>query len=338
MSTLGFVRHSAFVFCAAAVSVGTLLPAPVVVKNAVFAAGSAIGAKGPDSIAVSRDSVWVAYSNGADSTGASGSSIVARYDMTGKIVNQYTYPGYVDGLKYDTERDLIWVLQNQDGNSVLNLVDAKGKATTLTYAMQSGSRGYDDVVFINGAIFTSYTNPVGASDPIIQYMTGVNPVTFAPVLTLGATGTNLATQQANQAVTQTDPDSLKATPLGGLMLSSGSDGQLVFVHDLEQSVRSVSFLNILDGTTGKNVSGLDDALFVTTPQGTVYVADTSNNQVLKVDVSGLTPMSVIASVSSLNAVVTVDMKTGTATALIPGLSGPHGLAFGPKFSSLFGAQ
>lgn len=309
---------------------------PVVQKPVVFATGAAINAIGPDSIAQSRDSIWVSYTNGADSTGKSGSSVVVQYDFAGKLVNQYVIAGYVDGLKYDTERDLIWVLQNQDGNSSLMVLDHKGVSSTLAYATQSGTRGYDDVVFVDGAIFMSYTNPSAATDPTILYMNSVGPVTFTPILAMGATGTNLATQQTGQATSQNDPDSLKATPFGGLMLTSGDDGQVIFVHDIGRPTPAVSFLNIVDPGTSKNVSGLDDVVFATTPQGSLYVADTGNNQVLKVDISGLQPMSLIAAAGSMNAVVTVDMKTGNATALIPNLKAPHGLVFVPSFNSLFG--
>ena len=119
------------------------------------------------------------------------------------------------------------------------------------------------------------------------------------------------------------------------MLTSGSDGQLIFVNDLEKPTRSVSFLQLVD-STGKNVTDLDDAVFVLSPSGSFYVSDTGNNQVLKIDVTGLTPMSLYASVGSLNAVASVDLPTGTATPFISNLKSPHGLGFAPSFNSLFG--
>ena len=313
------------------------LEAATITATTTFASGTAVSGTNPDSITLSRNSVWVAYTNTADSTGKSGSSVVAQYDYAGKLLNQYTFAGYVDGLRYDHERDLIWVMQNQDGNSALVLMDHNAKMTPMAYAVQSGTRGYDDVSFINGGIFMSYTNPTGSTDTTIQYLTGVNPITFAPVLTMGATGTNLATQQTGPT-TQNDPDSLLATPFGGLMLTSGDDGQLIFVHNLEQFTRSISFLTVLDPTSGKHVSGLDDTVFALSPTGSFYVADTGNNQVLKVDVTGVIPMSLYASVGSMNAVVSVDMKTGMATPFITNLKSPHGLAFAADFISLFGGQ
>ena len=306
-----------------------------ITNTTTFASGTAVNGNGPDSICLTHDSVWVAYTDGADSTGLSGNSVVVQYDYTGKILQKLSFPGYVDGLRYDDERGLIWVIQNQDGNSVLTLIDLKGNQTNVPYAVKSTTRGYDDVAFINGAIFMSYTNPVNPSDATVQYMTGLNPVTFATVLTMGATGTNLATGQANQATTDTDSDSLVVTPFGGLMLTSGADGQLIFVNDLEQPTRSISFLQLLD-TTGKNVTNLDDAAFVLAPSGSFYVADTGNNQILKVDVTGLAPMSLYASVGSENAVAIVNLQTGTATPFITNLNSPHGLGFAPNFNSLFG--
>ena len=317
-----------------------LQAAATITNTTTFASGTAVNATNPDSICLTQNSVWIAYTNSADSTGLSGSSVVAQYDYTGKLLQQLTFPGYVDGLRYDDERGLIWILENQDGNSNLVLMDLQGKQTQVPYAVKSSTRGYDDVAFLNGAIFMSYTNPVNPSDATIQYMTGLNPVTFATVLTMGATGTNLATGQTNQPTTDTDSDSLVVTPFGGLMLTSGADGQLIFVNDLEQATRSVSFLQLLD-TTGKNSSSLDDAVFVLSPSGSFYVSDTGNNRVLKVDVTGLTPMSLYASVGSENAVSSVDLSTGMATPFITSANGtninaPHGLGFAPDFNSLFG--
>ena len=227
-----------------ALSLAALIPlkaAVTITNTTTFASGTAVNATAPDAIALTHDSVWIAYNDGADSTGLSGSSVVAQYDYTGKLLQKLSFPGYVDGLRYDDERGLIWVLQNQDGNSVLTLIDLKGNQTNYAYAVKSSTHGYDDVAFLNGAIFMSYTNPVNASDATIQYMTGVNPVTFATILTMGATGTNLATGQTNQPTTDTDSDSLVVTPFGGLMLTSSSDGQLIFVNNLENPTPSVSF-------------------------------------------------------------------------------------------------
>jgi hypothetical protein len=317
-------------------------------KITVFASGADVKGTGPDSLAIVNGNLWVAYPNGADSTGGSGSSLVVQYDPTGKALRMFTIAGYVDGLRYDAERNVIWAMQNQDGNSSLTLIDPSLGITSnspYSYAVKNSSRGYDDVAFLNGQIFMSYTNPVNATDATIQSVTAPQPsqilissapISFSTVLTMGATGMNLATGATSQATTDTDTDSMVVTPQGGLMLTSGSDGQLIFVENPGRTDQAVSFLQLIDPNSGSAVSGLDDAAFVTTPAGTFYIADTGNNRVLKVDVSDLDLLSLYASVGSMNVVGNVDLKTGVVTPFLTNVKSPHGLLFVPRFASLFG--
>jgi sugar lactone lactonase YvrE len=147
---------------------------------------------------------------------------------------------------------------------------------------------------------------------------------------MGATGTDLATGQRNQLTTQADPDSLKLTPSGALQLSSGDDGQLIFVRHPGTEDQAVAFLTLLDPSTNLPVSGLDDAVFATAGRGVFYLADTGNNRVLLITVEDLQVGTLFASVGSLNALVTVDTKTGVVTPFLGSLTGPHGLAFVPN--------
>ena len=64
----------------------------------IFATAPA-NSSAPDSIALAGNDVWVAYTNGADSTGLSGSSTVVEYDRSGHVEATYQIAGYVDGLK-----------------------------------------------------------------------------------------------------------------------------------------------------------------------------------------------------------------------------------------------
>jgi hypothetical protein len=293
-----------------------------------FATGTAVNATAPDSIALGKNSVWVSYANGADSTGLGGSSTVVQYTFNGKVRHTYTVPGSVDGLKVDPETGLVWALQNQDGNSTLTLIDPKAKTISvpIPYAVMSSTRGYDEVVFRFDKIFLSYTNPTGPTDATIQVLeNGSNPLAVSTILLMGATGTNLATGTI-QPTSQNDPDSLKLAPNGDLMLSSGSDGQLIFVNHPGSPNQSVSFLSLLD-PSGAPISELDDAVFVTAERGTFYLADTNNNRVLKIDAEDLAKGSLFASVGSLNEFASVDLKTGKLTAIVPGLNGPHGILF-----------
>jgi hypothetical protein len=146
---------------------------------------------------------------------------------------------------------------------------------------------------------------------------------------MGATGTNLVTGQTGQPTAQNDPDSLKLTPHGDLMLTSGDDGQLILVSHPGTPAQAVSFIQLLD-QSGSPVSGLDDALFVTERKGTFFLADTSNNRVLAIEADEISSGSLFASVGSLNEFATVDLTTGKVTPFVPNLSGPHGLVFTPK--------
>lgn len=298
-----------------------------------FATGTAVNATGPDSITLSRNSVWVSYTNGADSTGLKGSSTIVQYKLNGKVRATYSIAGSVDGLKVDPRTGLVWALQNQDGNSTLSLIDPKTHTVTgpIAYAVKSSTQGYDDVVFRGDQVFMSYTNPVASTDPTIQLLQeDTNPSVVSPIITMGATGTNLATGQANQLTTDTDPDSLKLTPTGDLMLSSGADGQLIFVEKPGRPDQSVSFLQLLDPSTGLAVSSLDDAVFATARKGTFYLADTGNNRILKIDVDHVRVGSLFASVGSLNQLTVVDLHTGVTSPFVSNLNAPHGLEFVPR--------
>jgi hypothetical protein len=176
--------------------------AETVASITTFAMGQAVNATGPDSITVGGGSVWISYTNNADSTGLGGSSTVVQYDLKGAVRHIYTIAGSVDGLKIEPRTGVVWALQNQDGNSTLTLIDPKTGITPdspLHYQVTSSTSGYDDIVFRGDQIFLSYTNPSVPTDPTIQLLENRNsPLVVKPILTMGATGLNLATGQQNQ--------------------------------------------------------------------------------------------------------------------------------------------
>ena len=96
----------------------------------IFANGVMVGGTSPDSVTYGDGSVWIAYQNGADTAGASGSSTVVRYSPEGAIENTWTIKGNVDGLKVDPSTGLVWALQNNDGNSALTVINPTTNATT----------------------------------------------------------------------------------------------------------------------------------------------------------------------------------------------------------------
>src|SRR5260370_9365670 len=97
--------------------------AQTVLGVSTFATGTAVNATQPDSIALGNNSVWVSYSNGADSRGLSGSSTVVQYKLNGQVRHIYSIPGYVHGLKVDPRSGLVWAMQNQDVSSTLPLLN-----------------------------------------------------------------------------------------------------------------------------------------------------------------------------------------------------------------------
>jgi hypothetical protein len=296
-----------------------------------FATGTAVQATKPDSIALTRNSVWVSYTNNTTGTGSGGGSTVVRYRLNGLVQKTYSIAGSVDGLKVDPSSGLVWALQNQDGNSTLTLIDTEENTVSqpIPYAVKSSTRGVDDVAFKAGKAFVSYTNPNAPTDATIELVQeDSNPVVVTPILLAGATGTNLATGLSNQPTPQNDPDSLKTTPEGDLMLSSGGDGALVFVERPGTAKQSVSFLKLLDQTSTP-LSSIDDAVFATARKGTFFLADTGNNRVLKIDADDLRVGTLYVASDGLNVFASVDIKTGVVTPApgVGGLSAPHGVEF-----------
>jgi hypothetical protein len=318
--------------------------APQITHVSVFATGAAVNATAPDSITVGNGSVWVEYGNGADSTGAGGSSTIVQYRReTGEIQFQYSLAGSVDGLKIDPVTGVVWALQNQDGNATLSLIDPVTHVVSgpLSYASPpyvygaTSGRGYDDVAFLGDRVFLSYTNPVNPTDPILQRLDqGHNPagtLTTTDVLTAQQTGT------------LPDTDSLKSTPDGSLVLTaegdgpgSGSTGLFTLIAHPGTPRQTVRNVVVTDGA-GNNIAGMDDVIFPGVTDGTLYVADTASNAVYAIALRDLDPSAPIASLGSFQEVGIVDLKTGVATPLVTGsdlpggaFAGPHGMDFIPE--------
>ncbi len=298
-------------------SVGTANAGPTL-TSIVFATPPA-GASAPDSITVGAGSVWVAYPGGttSDGTEPTGNSTVVRYAPNGTTQATFSFKGYTDGLNYNKANKTVWALQNQDGNSALNVINAATNAVTpKAYADVSTSRGYDEAAFTKNGTFLSYTNPGAPGDAIVRKIVSANsPIQVTDVVTLGQTGLGAF-----------DADSLKVAPNGVDLVQSGGDqGTLLFTHAPGTAGQSVTVLPLTSG--GAAVQGLDDTAFFTATSGTLYVTETKGNQVLALDADNLGKGSLIASIGSLNEIALVDPITGALTPLVTGLPGVHGLAF-----------
>jgi hypothetical protein len=67
-------------------STKTVIDSGPVVKGQHIFANAPTDSSAPDSITIGGGSIWVEYGNGASSTGASGSSTIVQYSMTGLVV------------------------------------------------------------------------------------------------------------------------------------------------------------------------------------------------------------------------------------------------------------
>jgi hypothetical protein len=277
------VTNSCFGFWILAVA--TAVGGPVYGVH-TFATGTTIGGSSPDSVSYGDGSVWIAYQNGADSAGASGSSTVVRYSPSGAVLHTWTIAGNVDGLKVDPSSGLVWTLQNNDGNSALTVINPTTNAT-MGYKYGSSytnvpNRGFDDVVFSKGNVYLSETNPASGSDPVIVKLTsGLNsPLQISPILNSTFTDLNLATGSPG-STTITDSDSLKLTPSGGLALTGEADQKITFINNPGLSTQSETYIALL-GTNGKTINGLpDDTIFPNATGGYFFIADTGANTAIK---------------------------------------------------------
>lgn len=307
----------------------TLVPATVQADTfsiSTFATGSALGSTSPDSVEYGDNSLWIAYTNGAASDGSKGSSTVVQYSLGGSVMDKWTVGGNVDGLRIGPN-GTVWALQNNDANAAVTLINPTTKATTAlswgsSYTARS-TRGFDDMVFLNGQTFLTETNPATGTDPIVlKLRTGpTSPLQVSPILASTFAGTNLATGKKG-SVTITDPDSMILAPTGALVLTGEADQTLVWIHNPGAANQSESYL-ALKGVTGNP----DDTVFPTTTSGTFFVADTGGNKVYKISASGLGTNEAFVSVGTEFGLL--DLSTGTVTPILTGVS-PHGAFFVPS--------
>lgn len=295
-----------------------------------FATGAAVGSTAPDSVSYGNGSLWVAYTNGADSAGASGASTVVRYSPAGAVLNSWSIAGNVDGLKVDPNTGNVWALQNNDGNSALTVINpVTNAATAYVYGSSYtnvANRGFDDVAFTKGNIYLSQTNPASGTDPVVFKLTSglsSSGLQVSPVLTSTFSGINLATG-AIGSTTISDSDSLTVTPSGALALTGEADKQIAYIKNPGASNQQVNYVSLL-GTDGMTIKGKpDDTLYPNATGGFFYFADTGANTVYRVTATNLNPGSVYVDVG--NEFGILDTTTGIVTPIFTGVS-PHGADF-----------
>lgn len=299
--------------------------------STLFAAGANVSGTSPDSITVGGGHVFVEYGNGANSAaplGTGGASTIAEYDYSGNTIATFSALGSVDGLRYNPATNLLWVLQNQDGFPALETLDpANGLTTKYAYSNDvstSSARGFDDVTFVGGQAYLSYTNPANAGDAVLYSATLSSGMVSLGSPVLSFDGANSSTLN--------DPDSLDQTPNGSLLLTSGDDGALTTVANPGTAAQTISSVSLTDSSTGKNIKGLDDTVFAPSTTSSLLVADTKNNVIYKVS-GPFAAGGAYSSIGGTNTLDSVDLTTGVATSisgsLFPANASPHGLGFLP---------
>jgi hypothetical protein len=317
--------------CAEAQAAGPTANPPYTVS--VFAPPPA-GLTNPDSITTANGNIFVVYANATNADGTNGSSTIVEYSPTGKVLGTFSVLGKSDGLKYNPFDHKLWALRNEDANPALTLIDPKtGVKTDYTYAVLPPVHGggYDDVVFLNGDIFISASNPT--TDPvtgqnnfpsIVKARLSGGKIFVTPVLQGNASLFDVVTG-LKVVSPQSDPDSLKVDSAGDLVLDSQADGDLIFINAPGSPNQAGLRLHLSNGTQTQIT--VDDTVFPTAPSGTIYVVDTKGDTVYAVKSDAFQPGGAYSASDSDGILGKVDLSTGLVTPIVKGMQTPHGALF-----------
>jgi hypothetical protein len=294
----------------------------------VFATNPA-GTSQPDSIVVDGSKIYVGYSNGVAKDGTDGkSSTIVEYDSTGTVVKTFQVLGHNDGLKVDPETNLLWSLQNEDGNPnlvVINPTTGSEKSYTLTSV--NGGGGFDDISFLHDKVFFSASSPANNpnTDPAVveAHLSGAT-VTLTPVLYGNATATKAVTHKQVTLNLQ-DPDSMTSDRAGDLVLTSQSDDELVIIKHPGTDDQSVTLLPLTDAKS--NSVSVDDTLFHHGGEGEVFLTDLTAGTIYSITGPALRSDLPLSAAQDIGQLGTVNFHTGVFTPVITGLGSPRGLAF-----------
>ncbi|HEY6414262.1 MAG TPA: hypothetical protein VIX42_11285 [Edaphobacter sp.] len=312
--------------------------APTPVKGytlSVFATGVVGRYTAPDSIAVFKNHVYIAYGDGNDPTGADGkTNMVVEYNLEGQKVFSFTVKGHNDGMKVNPYTHKLWVMQNEDANPNLVVFDPETREKTLYSfaAPPSAGGGYDDITFRGNKAYLSASNPAsnpntGSAIDEVKLENG-QVVVVKHVLQGNATATNILTGQ-HVTLNLQDPDSMTVSPVGEIVLDSQGDSELLMVR--KAGTKDQSVLQIpLSSPYGQ--PQVDDTLFTPAGDGFILVSDTAANITYKISkakfASGVPYSAGVAGSSPAPGFVgRLDLEFGLLTPIVSGMLNPHGLAF-----------
>jgi hypothetical protein len=280
----------------------------------------------PDSITVGLGHVFVGYGNNVSTTGSDGkSSTIVEYSMSGAVLNTFSVKGHNDGLKWNPKTNLLWSLQNEDGNPNLVTIDPKTAVqTTYTVPPPVSGGGIDDVAFLGNNVYISASAP--ANNPnlapaIVQATLNGTSVTLTPILLGNSNATDITTGNP-VALNLQDPDSMIVDPDGDLVLDSQSDAEIIVVHRPGFTDQSVFHLAI---TMGGTATQIDDTVFAASSKGVILVSDRNGETVYSIQAPFFPPSGAYSAAPTF--VGLLDMVTGNLTPVVTGMVSPHGMVF-----------
>jgi hypothetical protein len=288
----------------------------------------------PDSIAVNAENVFVGYGDGNAPDGSDGkSNQIVEYTMSGEVVQIFTVVGHNDGLKIDPSTGLLWALQNEDANPNLAIIDpSNGNMTVYTFGPPPHGGGYDDLVFLNGQVYLSCSNP--ANNPntgpaIVSVTLSGSQAIVTPVLAGNATATDVVSG-ATITLNLQDPDSMTSDPQGDLVLDSQGDDELIIVSNPGTESQTVKRLGLTTTSPPGAAVEVDDTIFLSATSGTVIVADRDGETVYALH-SNLWTIGAALSAADLDGFVGgLNLSTGVLRSAATGFKSPHGMAFIPE--------
>lgn len=286
----------------------------------------------PDSITANTTAIFIGYGNGGLPNGASAMpSTIVKYDFNGNVLKTIFVNGHNDGLKINPQTGDLWALQNEDANANLVIFDPASLTPKQKYFLGTGQHGggYDDIVFLNGNVYFSASNPQhnpNNEPAIVQFTSSGSSFTLTPVLYGDASATDISTGQGVILNLQ-DPDSMTFNPGGDIVLDSQGDGELVVVRNPGRGNQTV--FRVLLAAGGESTT-VDDTVFPNVSSGILLVADRDGETVYEITAPFLAPGSAYSASDSGGFVGALNFVTGELTPVVTGMVSPHGMSFIPQ--------
>jgi hypothetical protein len=317
---------------------GCLLSAPAAAQTAnspyvlsVFAKSLPGHYTQPDSIALGRDSVFIAFQNHAAKDGSDGKfSTIIQYSLTGAVLQTFSVQGHNDGLRLVGE-DSLWALQNEDANPNLVIFDLEHGGQKVFFPPAPHGGGYDDLRVFQDQIFMTASNPnldsggVNRFPALVRVRLNGSGVLLDPVLMGDAAAIDIATG-ASVSLNLTDPDSLSVDQRGNLVVDSQADTQVIFVRHPLKSDQTVGLLHI---TTAAGPTTVDDTAFA--PQGPSFMlfSDVSGETIYRLDAPkfGFEPGTAYSTSDTAGIVGVLNLDNGVLTPIATGFGSTRGVVF-----------